>query len=84
MPSEFHTPHDHIEDKTPAELRESAYRRGFQQGLQYAINILADGGGVAELQVYMEQIAAWRERRGKYKGKRDRLEHPPVPKAVKD
>lgn len=72
---------DHIEDQTPGELRESAYRRGFQQGFHEAATTLTQQvKGDFEAAVLIElarAIADWRIRVGRYKSKRDRVCLPP-------
>lgn len=73
------TDHDHVEDKSPSELRESAYRRGYQQGLYQAIKFLQSGGNLASLQEYAIEVGLWRNRLERYGRARDHVEHPPVP-----
>lgn len=80
--SEFHTAHDHGEDTTPQEVRESAYRRGYQQALHEAINLLKAGGTLADFKQYMDDVTDWRFRAKKYRRARKSLEWPPRPKKV--
>lgn len=84
MISDFHTIHDHNGDTTPQEVRESAYRRGYQQAIQMAINLLKSGGTVADFERYMEDVTAWRFRRKKYRRSRESVEIPPCPKKLTD
>jgi hypothetical protein len=70
--------HDHAEDKTPAELRESAYRRGYQQGFEMAVEaVLQDGMSGKELQRLRRLISDWRFRRGQYRQSRAGVRRPP-------
>jgi hypothetical protein len=79
MLTELHTPHDHTIDQTAPELRESAYRRGFQHGLQYILDFLDDGASLSDVHKYAIEVAHWRERTGRFKSRRERLCRPPVP-----
>jgi hypothetical protein len=72
-------PHDHCEDKTPGELRESAYRRGYQQGIACAIEHLKNGGSVAQLTLWEQTVHSWRMRLGGYKRSRSAIERAPEP-----
>ncbi|WP_422930094.1 hypothetical protein [Singulisphaera sp. PoT] len=72
--------HDHVEDKKPAEYRESAYRRGVQQGWFTVIQILEAGGGLDEVREHYKRITDWRFRMGKYRSKdRAKIVWPPIP-----
>ena len=45
-------------------LRESAYRRGYQQGMAEAVRMLERGFAVKDVRLYMEnEVARWRNRR---------------------
>ncbi len=61
--SDMASSHDHVEDATPAQMRESAYRRGFHQGLYRAIEIMGGGGDLKALDAYGAKVAEWRFRR---------------------
>ncbi len=87
-------PHDHIEDEepfddqAPARIREAAYRRGFQQALQYAIEMLEKGASLEQIKTYMGEVFDWRYGYKKYQGKRQylsengRRNEAPVPKIL--
>lgn len=78
------TDHDHHNDQTPEELRESAYRRGFEHGLQLARDVLTWAAPTSRaqadalLRALARHVNDWRYRLGKYHTKdRARLQPPP-------
>lgn len=77
MKTTLHTPHDHVEDQTPAELRESAYRRGFQQGIYAALDA-TDHWDDPALNHWLSEIELWRGRHERYHCPRDQVQPPPA------
>lgn len=78
------TGHDSDQDHTPSELRESAYRRGFAQGLLASVKVLVSGGTLEDLLKYEDVIADWRFRVGAFRSdERCHVEHPPEPPVKK-
>jgi hypothetical protein len=71
--------HDHVEDETAAELRESAYRRGFHQALSEVEDALKNGVRYGEIAAWLGQVDAWRFREGRHDRPRDFVERPPAP-----
>lgn len=69
-------PHDHAEDRTEAELRESAYRRGFHQGVFEASRHLARPGVFPR---WLEDVEHWRNRTGRHRASRRVARRPPTP-----
>ena len=73
---------DHGNDKTPFELRESAYRRGYEQAVAAIAEHLGVEGFVeARLEVvaYERVIHNWRYRYGRFEQRRDVVERAPEP-----
>jgi hypothetical protein len=66
-----------LRDKTLAEVRESAYRRGYQQGFEEALAALEDGISAKELERLRRLISDWRYRRGQYRQARAGVRRPP-------
>jgi hypothetical protein len=66
-------------DKTPFELKESAYRRGFAQGLATAIQYLQGGHHLRDLEKYELTVNAWRVHDGPFESPRDHVERAPDP-----
>src|SRR5437016_2973326 len=64
-------------DKTVAELRESAYRRGYQQGFEMALDAIQEGIQPSLLQRLRSLISDWRFRHGRYRGLRAMVVRPP-------
>lgn len=59
-------PHDHDDDVTPAELRESAYRRGYEHGVWEIVRYLAAGGEPDGAEAFLVELSEWRYREGKW------------------
>lgn len=70
--------HDHAEDQNPEEIRESAYRRGFQQGVVMAMEAVESGTPEPIIRKWTEKIGLWRYRIGCYAGSRSSITKPPV------
>lgn len=66
LADEIRTMHDDDRDHTPAELRESAYRRGVQQGFEMARQILAKAGDETMLVPHARRLSEWRYRVGEF------------------
>lgn len=52
--------------KADIALSESSYRRGFQQGLQAAIDAIEEGADITALHRYQGLLSKWRQRTGKW------------------
>ena len=80
----LHTEHDHVEDKSPSELREVAYRRGYQQGLYQYAEVPANWRKPAEPGTVRERgepvEGSTRARRQR---PREHIERPPLPNYAK-
>lgn len=73
---------DHGNDKTPFELRESAYRRGYEQAVATVHELLKKGGfglACAKVSLFEQVIHNWRYRLGRFDRPRDVLERAPEP-----
>jgi len=78
------TPHDHDVDQTVSELRESAYRRGFQQGATRAF-LLYDAACFPPksardwMEAWLKTVAMWRHRLDDFEEAREMVTPPPEP-----
>lgn len=63
---ELRNGHDHHEDHTPAELKESAYRRGVDHGFEMARRILEKGLGLEAVEAHAKLLHEWRFREGRF------------------
>ena len=70
------SPHDHFEDQTQAELRESAYRRGYTHGFNDLRLMLPIED--REIKKHLDELMSWRFRLGKYERPRSDVEPPPT------
>lgn len=66
-PGSIATDHDDPQDKTPAELRESAYRRGVHHGFYMALEMLQTGYDLRALAKHEQVIHRWRYRQGRFR-----------------
>ena len=70
--------HDHTEDRTPEEVRESAYRRGFEQGALAAMRLAYKSDNSPAIPTrWVDRIHLWRNRRGLYESPRQIITWPP-------
>ena len=72
-------PQDHAEDKTAAELNESAFRRGFQHGAEYVLRMLRAGYDLEDFDNYgwSDAVHDWRFRLEEFELARHEFQFPP-------
>lgn len=74
---QFVSVHDHREDHTAEEVRESAYRRGYHQGVDMTLRLLDEGVPRPTLGEWLQWVCDWRFRLGRYRAKRSTVQPPP-------